>query len=284
MPELPEVETVCRGLASAMTGRRIVRVTLNRPDLRIPFPPELQKTLTNATITGIERRAKYLLFMLDHGQILLAHLGMSGKMLVMQASDYTPKPHDHVLWELDNGQLFVFNDARRFGLMCLLGADEQEKHPLLAHLGPEPLSNHFSEAYLATALKGKKIELKQALMDQRLVVGVGNIYASEALFMCRLSPFIPAHKASKHAGLLISSIRSVLQAAIESGGSTLRDYVRSDGDLGYFQHHFQVYGREGKSCHICEQTVSRAVQAGRSTFFCQTCQKVNIVKPRGDNR
>lgn len=274
MPELPEVETVCRGLSPAMLGVRIRHVTLNRPDLRIPFPTAFAESITGACITGLTRRAKYLLFTLDNEQVVLAHLGMSGKMVIQTPDSYQPGRHDHVVWELDNGLLFIFSDPRRFGLMTLMQADQAENHPLLAHLGPEPLGNQFSAAYLTERLKGKKTAIKQAIMDQQLVVGVGNIYASEALFISRISPFMPAGQAVLQADKLVLAIQSVLRAAIVSGGSTLRDYVRSDGDIGYFQHHFQVYGRDGERCLHCESPVSRAVQGGRATFFCHKCQMV----------
>jgi len=272
MPELPEVETVRCGLEQSILGAQIERVILNRKDLRIPFPPQFAKQLTGAKIVSVDRRAKYLLIHLDHDQVVIVHLGMSGKMLVMPAAAYQAKAHDHVLWYLRDGLLVVFHDPRRFGLMTLCPAAEIEQHPLLAHLGPEPLGNRFHAAYLAEQLSRRQSAIKLAIMDQHIVVGVGNIYACEALFMSGIDPRIPAKEAANQSELLVRSIKKVLKAAIQSGGSTLRDYVRSSGDAGYFQHHFQVYGREGEGCFTCQSPIRRMVQGGRSTFFCDECQ------------
>lgn len=272
MPELPEVETVRQGLEQTILHRQIQRVVLNRKDLRIPFPPQFAKQVAGATIECIDRRAKYLLIHLSNQRVVIVHLGMSGKMLVIPSSQYKAGTHDHVLWYLNDGQLVVLNDPRRFGLMTLCGQSELENHSLLAHLGPEPLGNHFHAAYLAGQLLRRNIAVKLAIMDQSLVVGVGNIYACEALFMSRVDPRLEAKKAANHAEGLVTSIKTVLSDAIKSGGSTLRDYVRSSGDAGYFQHHFQVYGRETEACFVCKAPIKRITQGGRSTFFCNKCQ------------
>lgn len=272
MPELPEVETVRRGLAASIEGTTIERVILNRKDLRIPFPPHFAKKIAGATITHIDRRAKYLLIHLNNGHVVIAHLGMSGTIQVMKATDYQSKAHDHVLWYINNDLLMVFHDPRRFGLMTLCGAAEIQNHPLLAHLGPEPFSNHFHADYLASRLMERRSAVKLTIMDQVVVVGVGNIYACEALFLSKVNPLIESRKVAEFADRLVVNIRQVLESAIESGGSTLRDYVRSTGDSGYFQHAFQVYGREGKPCFSCSANIIRTTQAGRSTFLCNICQ------------
>ncbi|MBN67190.1 MAG: DNA-formamidopyrimidine glycosylase [Rickettsiales bacterium] len=272
MPELPEVETVRRGLAPVMEQQRIVSVQLNRPDLRIPLPEHMAETLEGSRIRTIGRRAKYLLFHLDNGQVLLAHLGMSGRMLLMPKADYSAHKHDHVLWDLENGIRFVFQDPRRFGLMTLCDEAALDAHTLLAHLGPEPLGNHFNADYLRERLASKKVAIKPALMDQQIVVGVGNIYASEALFLAGVHPSRPANKVKKELDALVEAIQKVLQSAIDSGGSTLRDYVRSSGEMGYFQHCFAVYGRQGEPCQRCGNPIEKYTQIGRSTFFCGVCQ------------
>jgi len=274
MPELPEVETVRRGLAPALEGRTITRVEQNRADLRIPFPDGFAQKLTGRRIIEIGRRAKYLLLHLDNSTIWLIHLGMSGRVLVDRATDAANKKHDHLVVFFDDGKRLVYHDARRFGLMTLLDAAESETHPLLSHLGPEPLAAGFDAAYLSGRMQGKKIDIKQCVMDQRVVVGVGNIYACEALHRARTSPFVPASHVAPDCGPLVEAIRVILQEAIASGGSTLRDYVRSSGDIGYFQHAFRVYGREGEACTTCKTPIERKVQGGRPTFFCIECQNV----------
>ena len=275
MPELPEVETVARGLAPAMIGRRVQQVTLNRNGLRFPFPSDLVKRIEGQEITSIMRRAKYLLISLSSGDVVLAHLGMSGKMLINPVDAYEPQKHDHVLWELDDGHIFVFNDARRFGMMDIVSKSNVSTHKLLKSLGPEPLSGDFDTNYLSEQLKKRSSQVKVALMDQKLVVGVGNIYACEALFMSGVNPFMEAKKVAKYAESLVFNIKKVLKSAIESGGSTLRDYVRSDGDIGYFQHKFCVYGHENTPCFECGTPILRQNQSGRSTFFCLKCQEVD---------
>lgn len=276
MPELPEVETVVQGLRDPMVGRVIISVTQRRADLRIPFPPRFDESLEKTRVTNISRRAKYILVHLDSAQVVLIHLGMSGTLRIMPKANHQVHIHDHIWWELDNGKRLVYRDPRRFGLMTLADENSLAEHPLLEHLGPEPLEDEFSVAYLKTALSKRSIALKVAIMDQKLVVGVGNIYASEALFRARVSPFLPANEVNaKQSKALHASIRQVLKEAIISGGSTLRDYVRSSGDAGYFQHSFTVYDRENEPCLICFTSVQRAVQAQRTTYFCKQCQNVN---------
>ena len=276
MPELPEVETVRAGLAPALEGRTITRLQLNRADLRIPFPPELVTTLEGARITHLRRRAKYLLMQLDRPATAIIHLGMSGRMLLHPAAVNHFDTHDHVAMTLNDGQMLVFNDARRFGLWTLANAKHLNDHPLLAHLGPEPLEKGFTGEYLHQALAKRGAEIKPVLMDQKLVVGVGNIYASEALFGAKIHPQRAANSLSlAECVRLVACIQSVLRAAIVSGGSTLRDFVRSSGDIGYFQHHFAVYGRGSQPCTVCGTPIAQITQAARSSFFCPVCQPQN---------
>jgi formamidopyrimidine-DNA glycosylase len=275
MPELPEVETVRRGLAAKISGRRIVRTELRRADLRRPFPPDLAARLDGARIGALGRRGKYILIELDADGLLLLHLGMSGR-ITAGPDPLPPGPHDHVLIELDDGTRVRFNDARRFGTIDYLRRGEADRHPLLRGLGPEPLDGSFDGAYLATKLAGRLTPIKSALLDQRIVAGIGNIYACEALYRARLSPFrLAATVAGRRAARLVVAIRAVLGEAITAGGSSLRDYVQADGTLGYFQHRWAVYGREGEPCPgcSCAQRVRRVVQSGRSTFFCARRQR-----------
>jgi formamidopyrimidine-DNA glycosylase len=296
MPELPEVETVRRGLEPAMEGQSFVKVEVHRGDLRWPLPKDFAARLQGKTVTGLGRRAKYLLADLSSGDVLLMHLGMSGSFHVFQANDKEPgQPlsryyhertkhgaHDHVVFHMSSGTSVTFNDPRRFGSMKLVPRDKLDTEPLLKGLGPEPLGNAFDAAMLARACHGKKTSLKAALLDQRLVAGLGNIYVCEALFRAHLSPKRMASTIAtrngapnERADLLVESIKAVLQAAIKAGGSSLRDHRLTDGDLGMFQHDFQVYDREGEPCRSkgCKGTVKRIVQNGRSTFYCPTCQK-----------
>jgi formamidopyrimidine-DNA glycosylase len=275
MPELPEVETVRRGLASMISGRRIVRVELRRPDLRRPFPPKLAAQLNGALIGALGRRGKYILIELDEDGLLLLHLGMSGRLTAGRA-ELPPAAHDHVVLTLDDGTVIRFNDPRRFGLVDYLRRGEASQHPLLAGLGPEPLEPGFDGPYLRGALAGKLTPIKAALLDQRLVAGLGNIYVCEALFRARLSPRrLAASIGRGRAERLAAAIKSVLAEAIAAGGSSLRDYVQPDGALGYFQHRWAVYGREGDPCPGCDCSagVRRIVQSGRSTFFCTRWQR-----------
>lgn len=277
MPELPEVETVRRGLLPRLKGRVLTAVQQRRPDLRLPLPSGFAGRLTGRRVIDIDRRAKYLLVRLDDGQALLVHLGMSGSMALQRTAEAMPLgPHDHVVLETDEGWQIRFNDPRRFGLMLLLDWDRAAEHRLLAGLGPEPLDDAFTGPVLAAALKGKRTSIKAALLDQRVVAGVGNIYACEALFAAGLSPRRSAHTVQgERADRLVAAVKAVLRRAIEDGGSSLRDHVRPDGELGYFQTRFAVYDRAGRPCPgcDCDKSIQRIVQAGRSTFFCPRRQR-----------
>jgi formamidopyrimidine-DNA glycosylase len=279
MPELPEVETVCRGLDPVMRGQEILRAEIRRKDLRQPFPRGLKTALEGAVIQNITRRAKYILIALDTGKILVIHLGMSGRVQI-ESAGYVPKTHDHFILHLQNKSIIVLNDARRFGLVLLVDAAALGEHPAFAALGPEPLSNDFNGPYLGEKLRGKKVAVKIALMDPRIVVGVGNIYASEALFLAGISPLRVAGTISgARAEKLAHAIVTVLTKAIAQGGSTLRDHRQANGELGYFQHHFGVYDKAGKACPDCRCDivktggVRRIVQGGRSSFYCAEKQK-----------
>ncbi len=275
MPELPEVETIRRGLALKMTGRHIVRAELRRPDLRRPFPPMLARTLTGARIGALGRRGKYILIELDEDGILLLHLGMSGRVTATGPETADTK-HDHVVLTLDDGTIVRFNDARRFGLLDYMRRGEVATHELLADMGPEPLEPGFDGKYLARVLAGKLTPIKSALLDQRIVAGLGNIYVCEALYRAGLSPRrLAGTVTAARVARLVEAIRSVLTEAIEAGGSSLRDYVQATGELGYFQHRWAVYGREGEPCPDCDcaEGVRRIAQSGRSTFFCAKRQR-----------
>ncbi|TNF20212.1 MAG: bifunctional DNA-formamidopyrimidine glycosylase/DNA-(apurinic or apyrimidinic site) lyase [Rhodobacteraceae bacterium] len=283
MPELPEVETVRRGLAPVMEGARIAQVAVNRPDLRWPFPERMAERLTGARVMQLRRRSKYILADLDRGETLLIHLGMSGRILISGDAlgrfvhDHpAPEKHDHVVIDMDNGARITFNDPRRFGAMDLMASEGAEAHPLLAKLGPEPLGNDFHESYLATALKARNTPIKSALLDQKIVAGLGNIYVCEALFRVGISPQRKARNiAVARLKTLVPAIRDVLTEAIAAGGSSLRDFRQADGELGYFQHSFDVYGREGEACRTqgCTARIARVVQSGRSSFYCPACQR-----------
>ncbi|WP_204112902.1 bifunctional DNA-formamidopyrimidine glycosylase/DNA-(apurinic or apyrimidinic site) lyase [Shimia biformata] len=283
MPELPEVETVRRGLEPAMTGAVIAKATVNRPDLRWPFPPRMAERLTGARVDRLRRRSKYILADLDRGETLLIHLGMSGRMTVSGdplgqfVHDHPmPEKHDHVVFDMENGARITFNDPRRFGAMDLLPTATADAHPLLASLGPEPLGNAFSEDHLVAALKGRNTPIKSALLDQKIVAGLGNIYVCEALFRAGIAPTRKAGRISAaRVASLVPIIRQVLSEAIDAGGSSLRDFRQADGELGYFQHSFDVYGREGEPCRRdgCGGTIGRIVQSGRSSFYCPQCQR-----------
>lgn len=283
MPELPEVETVRRGLLPVMQGQVIQRADVNRPDLRWPLPDGMADRLTGQTVTGLRRRSKYILADLSSGETLLIHLGMSGRMLISgQVSgeicqDHPPpQKHDHVVLHMASGARVTFNDARRFGAMDLMASDGAALHPLLAALGPEPFGNDFNETYLAGRLLGRRTPIKSALLDQRIVAGLGNIYVCETLHRARISPLSLAGDLKLGTvAALVPLIRDVLIEAIEAGGSSLRDYRQADGELGYFQHRFAVYGREGEPCPTpgCGFTIARTVQSGRSSFHCPICQR-----------
>jgi formamidopyrimidine-DNA glycosylase len=294
MPELPEVETIRRGLAPVLEGARFERVKLNRKDLRFPFQRGFAKRLEGVAVTALSRRAKYLVAELGSGEALVMHLGMTGRFTVEDDAAPRFEPgrfyddterlgvHDHVVFHLSGGKRIVYNDVRRFGFMLLVKRDEVEAHPLFEGLGIEPIGNEFGPDALDRLFAGKERPLKSALLDQRLIAGLGNIYVCEALFRARLSP---ARKAATLSGkgaaararreLLAREIRSVIDEAILKGGSTLRDYANANGEEGAFQHEFLVYGREGEAClrEACRGTVRRSVHAGRSTFFCHRCQK-----------
>jgi formamidopyrimidine-DNA glycosylase len=282
MPELPEVETVRRGLTPAMEGQVIVQADVNRPDLRWPFPDNMSERLTGKTVLRLRRRSKYVLVDLSSGETLLIHLGMSGRMLIsgdplgqFVHEHPAPEKHDHVVFHMSNGSRVTFNDPRRFGAMDLLDTATAEKHKLLAALGPEPLGNDFNDSVLITAFENKKSPVKSALLDQGIVCGLGNIYVCEALFRAGISPTRLAKDLTKpRVRSLVPIIRDVLSEAIEAGGSSLKDFRQADGELGYFQHSFDVYGREGEPCRAedCTNTIERIVQSGRSSFHCPTCQ------------
>lgn len=289
MPELPEVETMRSGLAPELEGRRIERVQLNRADLRFPFPESFAARLAGGRIGPLGRRAKYLLLPIEkpgRQETLVIHLGMSGR-LVFEAGGTRLEPgefytditrlaqHDHVIFTLNGGAKLTYNDVRRFGFMLLLGEADLAAHPAFAGMGPEPLGNAFNPAFLLERLAGKAAPIKAALLDQRIVAGLGNIYVCEALHRARLSPFRAAGSlTSAELGRLVPAIREVLLAAIQAGGSTLRDFRHQDGALGYFQHEFRVYDRQGAPCSHpgCAGAIERVVQAGRSSFFCAQCQ------------
>lgn len=285
MPELPEVETVMRGLSPFLTGATIHHVDQRRADLRIPFPDNMPDILAGQKILHLSRRAKYLLIHFERDLILAVHLGMSGAMTIISGADYTPQKHDHVIFDIRTAShdpiKIIYNDPRRFGMMFFVDASANiASHPAFHHLGPEPLGNGFSADYLHAALMNKKTSIKQALLDQRIVVGVGNIYACEALYKAKISPMTAAHRLSKkRLSELVHTIQDTLRTAIDAGGSSLKDFKQADGTLGYFQHQFAVYGREGEICPhpACIQTqkpcIKRKIQAGRSTFYCSRTQK-----------
>lgn len=301
MPELPEVETVRRGLAPHLEGKRIAGATLNRPDLRLPFPERLAERVTGAIFQPLQRRAKYLLAPLSSGETLVLHLGMSGRLLVLHdaGADAPGKfhykaglgslapdlrssardqgrltQHDHAEITLEGGSRLIFNDPRRFGFMLLHPSEHLHELAAFAGLGVEPLGNAFSPASLGAMLKGRKTPIKLALLDQRLIAGLGNIYVCEALSRARIHPARAAGSLSDvEVAALYPAIRTVLEEAIAAGGSTLRDFRHEDGALGYFQHSFDVYGREGEPCKACGAPLSRIAQGGRSTFFCEGCQR-----------
>jgi formamidopyrimidine-DNA glycosylase len=292
MPELPEVETVRRGLEPVMQGARFEHVEARRRDLRWPLPKDFVARLEGHTVTGLGRRAKYLLADLSSGEVLLMHLGMSGSFRVhhdgsekASGKNYRERrphgAHDHVVFHMSSGALITFNDPRRFGSMKLVPRTKLDEEPLLRALGPEPLGNEFDAAMLARACRGKKASLKAALSDQRVVAGLGNIYVCEALWRARLSPKRRAATITSRTGepnaralALVEGIRAVLNDAIRAGGSSLRDHRRTDGELGLFQHHFAVYDRAGERCPRRDGgTIRRIVQGARATFFCPVCQR-----------
>lgn len=283
MPELPEVETVRRGLEPVMAGQVIARAEVNRDGLRFPFPPRMAERLAGQRVERLRRRSKYILADLESGETLLLHLGMSGRILISGAMvgqfhhDHpAPQKHDHVVLTMGAGARITFNDARRFGAMDLMATAEAAAHPMLASLGPEPFGNGFHEDYLAARLRGRLTPVKSALLDQTVVAGLGNIYVCEVLHRTGISPArLAGDIHGAEIATLVPMIRAVLTEAIAAGGSSLRDYRQADGELGYFQHRFGVYDREGRPCLApgCSGTIARLVQAGRSSFHCPACQR-----------
>ncbi|MEQ8588048.1 MAG: bifunctional DNA-formamidopyrimidine glycosylase/DNA-(apurinic or apyrimidinic site) lyase [Thalassobaculaceae bacterium] len=276
MPELPEVETVMRGLATRLDGRSLAEVEARRRDLRWPLPERMAARLTGRRVIGLRRRAKYILVDLDDGTSWIIHLGMSGRMLISDGPKPELEAHDHVVFRTDDGTWVRFNDARRFGMMDLWPTAEVERHKLLKGIGPEPLGNAFSGPALESALAGKYTPIKAALLDQKVVAGVGNIYACEALHRSGISPRrLALNVWGGRAERLADAVKAVLTEAIAAGGSSLRDHRQVSGELGYFQHTFRVYDRAGETCPTpaCTGTVKRLVQSGRSTFYCPRCQR-----------
>ncbi|MDX2205736.1 MAG: bifunctional DNA-formamidopyrimidine glycosylase/DNA-(apurinic or apyrimidinic site) lyase [Hyphomicrobiaceae bacterium] len=295
MPELPEVETVCRGLAPVLAGQTIESVRLRRPDLRFPLPDRFAERLEGRRVMTLSRRAKYILAHLDDGNVLAMHLGMTGRFTVTPRESTTPEPlgdyvyghgadaqHDHVVFRLKGGAIITYNDARRFGYMSLIAAAGLAQDPFFANLGVEPLSEALTPDYVAAKARGRKSDVKAFLMDQRIIAGLGNIYVCEALYRARIKPTLAAGRLARQSGKpadaalrLVPQIKAVLGEAIVAGGSTLRDYQHTDGSAGSFQESFSVYGREGEPCLTagCRGTVRRTTQAGRSTFHCPQCQR-----------
>ena len=275
MPELPEVETVRRGLEPVMAGQRIERVVVNRHDLRGGVPADFSLRLQDKIVDRLERRGKYMLLHVGDVHMVVWHLGMSGRVRVYDAGErYEAETHDHIVFEMENGCRIVFNDPRRFGMMYVLPQDAWEVAEPFASMGPEPLGNGFNGAALHEVLARRKGPIKTVLLNQAVVAGLGNIYVCEALYRARISPFRRGMDVSAaEAESLAGHMRDVLNDALDSGGSSLRDYRKADGGMGYFQHHFDVYGREGEACKICKTPVERSVQSGRSTFYCGACQR-----------
>lgn len=276
MPELPEVETVRRGLEKRLVGQRVAHAEARRQTLRIALPERFAARMTGRRFERLERRGKYILAYLDDGAVLIIHLGMSGRLTLSDAAELPDGPHDHVVFRMQDGTVATYTDPRRFGLMTLTREADVDDHCLLASIGPDPLGNAFNGPFLATQLAGKRSPIKAALLDQKIVAGLGNIYVCEALYGARLSPRRSAHTVQGgRAERLATAIRQVLDRALEAGGSSLRDYVQASGELGYFQHQFSVYGREGESCPKCDcdHAIKRIVQSGRSTFYCPRRQR-----------
>ncbi len=276
MPELPEVETVMRGMENAVLGHVISHVRINRYDLRVPVPKDLGQIMTGCKVAAFERRGKYIIIHSDREASIVVHLGMSGRIRIFpNLEQYEARKHDHIIMTMDNGVCVAFEDPRRFGMFYYVDQVQWSKQPPFDRMGPEPLEN-WNAAQFHAALSKRRIPIKNALLDQNIVAGLGNIYVCEALHRAKISPFCPANDISAcQAESLIPIICDILKDAIKSGGSTLKDYQHTDGSLGYFQHRFGVYDREGDPCvhKECTATVERAIQSGRSTFYCPTCQK-----------
>lgn len=282
MPELPEVETVCRGLQPRLEGHVLTAVVQRRPDLRFPIPDDFATRLTGQRVVRIERRAKFILMTLGNGAVLMLHLGMSGRLTLHPGAPPAAGPHDHLEFAADSGWTVRFCDPRRFGFVDLTSENALGDHPMLRSLGPEPLSDDFSAAYLDRAFAGRRTPVKAALLDQKTVAGLGNIYVCEALYRAAISPRRSAHSIpGRRAARLVPAIKAVLSEAVAAGGSSLRDYVQTNGELGYFQHSWRVYGREGAACGYataknnvtCAGTIRRIQQSGRSTFYCSAHQR-----------
>ena len=281
MPELPEVETVRRGLAPVMEGRKILSVEQRRPDLRFPFPNRFSERISGTKIERLGRKAKFLTGYLSSGEVLVLHLGMTGRFTIdgdatadLVHIPNTNAKHDHVVFHMEGGVRVTYNDPRRFGFMELWPGDTFQNYPRLKKLGPEPLSNHFNADYLDTALAGRNTPIKTALLDQSIIAGLGNIYVCEALFRAGISPKRKAASVvGKRAARLAPAINAIISEAIEAGGSSISDFASADGSLGYFQHAFDVYDREGQDCKACAAPVKRIIQSGRSSFYCSSCQR-----------
>ena len=276
MPELPEVETTCRGLAKVLIGKKITEIKTLRSGLRIPFPEDLSKYMNGTKVISVSRRAKYICINLSNGYVLIIHLGMSGRIIIGK-KEYVLNLHDHFIINLSNSQKIILNDPRRFGLVTILNTDEMESSKFFRNIGQEPLSDDLTPELLCSKLKHKKIAIKLALLDQKIISGIGNIYACEALFRAGISPKRKSNSISyKRASKLVNSIKLVLTEAIKAGGSSIKDFVHPDGELGYFATKWRVYGREGEPClcnHQKHVLIKRIIQSGRSTFFCPACQR-----------
>ncbi|MDG1708970.1 MAG: bifunctional DNA-formamidopyrimidine glycosylase/DNA-(apurinic or apyrimidinic site) lyase [Emcibacteraceae bacterium] len=276
MPELPEVETTKRGLAPVLEGKKIVKVHQRRDNIRIPIPTDFVERITGKKLTHIKRRAKYLQMFLDSGDVIICHLGMSGKYIIRKKDDQPFAKHDHVILETEDQMLAIYNDPRRFGVMTICHEDELEGHKLFRDMAAEPLGNEFNGQYLFDKIKKSGSAIKGLLLNQKVVVGLGNIYVCEALNKAKISPLSKGSDLTEEdTERLVPLVREILRRAIEAGGSTLKDFAGADGDLGYFQHQFVAYGCEGEQCSNegCEGTIDRINQGGRSTFYCPRCQK-----------
>ena len=271
MPELPEVETVCKGLVKKIINHKIAKIDILFPTLRYEIPQQIKSQIVNSTITKITRRARYILIEFANDKILLIHLGMSGSLNF--STKLNLKKHDHVVFYFDGNDLLTYNDPRRFGVIDLVNKKDLQNHKMIKNLGPEPLSDQFNANYLSKILKNKSLNIKTTMMDNKIVVGVGNIYINEALFLSKISPKLPANKLTKpQIEKLVSAIKQKLTQAIKLGGSTLQDYVDIDGNLGYFQNNFQIYGRFNQPCFVCNGNIEKIKQNGRSSFYCKKCQ------------
>lgn len=276
MPELPEVETTKRGLAPVLEGKRIIKVHQRRDNIRIPIPSDFVEKIEGKVLKSIVRRAKYLQMFLESGHVIICHLGMSGKFVIKEKDETPFAKHDHVIFETEDGMMAIYNDPRRFGIMTICAEKDLEEHKLFKEMAVEPLGNEFNSEYLHDKIHKRNSAIKGLLLNQKVVVGLGNIYVCEALNMAKISPFrIGVNVKLEDTEKLVPLIRDILTRAIEAGGSTLKDFAGADGDLGYFQHQFNAYGREGEECHNngCSGTIERVNQGGRSTFYCPLCQK-----------